>query len=79
MINDIPWFIFKFLQFGVKGLATVCRNCAHGGHMAHMFRWFEKNNHCPFGCGCECTHFQNFSPDRTDIFVRTGPPHKQTE
>jgi hypothetical protein len=39
----------------VRGLFTVCESCGHGGHVGHMKSWFESNNVCPSGCGCNCT------------------------
>ncbi|KAE9547682.1 hypothetical protein FO519_009107 [Halicephalobus sp. NKZ332] len=27
---------------------------SHGGHSAHMLKWFKEQTVCPFGCGCSC-------------------------
>jgi len=38
----------------VKGSASFCLVCGHGGHSVHMARWFAEENVCPTGCGCNC-------------------------
>ncbi|GES75763.1 WD repeat protein [Rhizophagus clarus] len=38
----------------VKGLSNFCMFCFHGGHTKHIHEWFEGNNECPTGCGCQC-------------------------
>jgi hypothetical protein len=41
---------------GVKGLATWCQGCGHGGHQQHMQQWFKLYYVCPVvGCGHHCT------------------------
>ena len=41
----------------VRGLATTCSACGHGGHLHHLKWWFSKYSICPSGCGCQC-HFE---------------------
>lgn len=38
----------------VRGLFTVCSDCGHGGHTAHLQEWFKTRKQCPTGCGCLC-------------------------
>ncbi|CAB5366960.1 uncharacterized protein OCT59_019952 [Rhizophagus irregularis] len=38
----------------VRGLSNFCMSCSHGGHTKHIHEWFEGNNECPTGCGCQC-------------------------
>ncbi|EJW75517.1 hypothetical protein WUBG_13571 [Wuchereria bancrofti] len=38
----------------LQGMLTVCALCGHGGHSEHMVVWFKENNHCAYGCGCDC-------------------------
>ncbi|EER04677.1 hypothetical protein Pmar_PMAR004651, partial [Perkinsus marinus ATCC 50983] len=40
----------------VKGLATVCNVCEHGGHVAHISSWFDRpGKSCPvLNCRCKC-------------------------
>merc|ERR1740128_1102459 len=38
----------------VKGSASFCLACGHGGHSLHMARWFAEESVCPTGCGCHC-------------------------
>lgn len=40
----------------VKGLYVWCQGCAHGGHLAHIQKWFTENRVCPTGCGHDCEY-----------------------
>ncbi|KTW32087.1 uncharacterized protein T551_00769 [Pneumocystis jirovecii RU7] len=46
-----------FCEVPVKGLASGCTNCSHGGHAKCMENWFIQTKECPTGCGCECLLF----------------------
>lgn len=50
-------FVFRCIlcDMPVRGIFTVCRECGHGGHAAHMNEWFKTEKQCPTGCGCRCT------------------------
>ncbi|KAJ3147784.1 hypothetical protein HDU89_005143 [Geranomyces variabilis] len=37
-----------------RGLAAFCAVCAHGGCAGCLRRWFEEEEVCARGCGCEC-------------------------
>ncbi|EJD75502.1 hypothetical protein LOAG_17368 [Loa loa] len=51
----IHWkFRCSLCQLPVLGMLTVCALCGHGGHSEHMVIWFKENNHCAYGCGCDC-------------------------
>lgn len=51
----IHWkFRCSLCQLPVLGMLTVCALCGHGGHSEHMVVWFKENNHCAYGCGCDC-------------------------
>lgn len=52
-----PLLYCALCQLPVKGSAAACLYCGHGGHTMHMKQWFEKNNVCASGCGCECQEF----------------------
>lgn len=39
---------------GVRGLSSFCLICHHGGHAAHYRKWFQVEQECPSGCGCQC-------------------------
>uniref|UniRef100_A0A0K2T6J0 RWD domain-containing protein n=1 Tax=Lepeophtheirus salmonis TaxID=72036 RepID=A0A0K2T6J0_LEPSM len=42
-------------QLPVKGLASSCLVCGHGGHIQHLIQWFTTpETKCPSGCGCLC-------------------------
>lgn len=41
-------------QIGVRGSASFCLACGHGGHTLHMAEWFTSYTQCPSGCGCSC-------------------------
>lgn len=41
-------------QIGVRGSASFCLACGHGGHTLHMAEWFTSYAQCPSGCGCSC-------------------------
>uniref|UniRef100_A0A915J298 WD repeat-containing protein 59 n=1 Tax=Romanomermis culicivorax TaxID=13658 RepID=A0A915J298_ROMCU len=43
-------------KIAVKGLASICALCLHGGHTKHMLSWFQEHNKCPSGCGCTCSY-----------------------
>jgi hypothetical protein len=38
----------------VRGVATMCPFCGHGGHRSHLQDWFAVQSECPSGCGCRC-------------------------
>lgn len=38
----------------VRGMASICELCGHGGHEDDMVQWFNKYDECPTGCGCRC-------------------------
>ncbi|EDQ84999.1 uncharacterized protein MONBRDRAFT_34454 [Monosiga brevicollis MX1] len=38
----------------VRGIASWCQACAHGGHQECMREWFAKENFCPTGCNHCC-------------------------
>ncbi|KAF4745232.1 hypothetical protein FOZ62_001819, partial [Perkinsus olseni] len=40
----------------VKGLATICNVCEHGGHVTHISAWFDQpGKGCPvLNCRCKC-------------------------
>ncbi|KAI9550538.1 hypothetical protein GHT06_005241 [Daphnia sinensis] len=38
----------------VKGSASFCLVCGHGGHGRCMAHWFAEENECPSGCACNC-------------------------
>ncbi|KAG5520118.1 hypothetical protein PMAC_001194 [Pneumocystis sp. 'macacae'] len=46
-----------FCEVPVKGLASGCIICSHGGHAKCMESWFIQTKECPTGCGCECLSF----------------------
>lgn len=52
-----PLLYCALCQLPVKGAATACMQCGHGGHTLHMKHWFEKNTVCASGCGCECQEY----------------------
>jgi len=41
----------------VKGIYVWCQGCGHGGHIQHMYQWFEKQKQsvCPAACAHLCT------------------------
>ncbi|ELR18207.1 WD domain, Gbeta repeat-containing protein [Acanthamoeba castellanii str. Neff] len=41
----------------VKGIYVWCQGCGHGGHIQHMYEWFEKKKQavCPAACAHLCT------------------------
>ena len=46
-------------QLPVRGLASACEKCLHGGHWSHLRAWFRdgmgaEEVTCPAGCGCKC-------------------------
>jgi len=41
-------------QEPVRGLMITCLFCGHGGHPAHVRRWFAEHDKCAAGCGCRC-------------------------
>jgi hypothetical protein len=55
--NQCSDFAFRCIlcDLPVRGIFTVCRECGHGGHIAHMHEWFHSERLCPTGCGCRCT------------------------
>jgi len=47
----------------VKGQASVCLECGHGGHLIHMMEWFENNDQelcASSGCRCPCLAINSF-------------------
>ncbi|KAK7573878.1 hypothetical protein V9T40_011069 [Parthenolecanium corni] len=51
----IPSLYCVICRLSVKGLAYVCLYCGHGGHLAHMKKWYETESCCPVGCKCQCS------------------------
>ena len=49
-------FILKcsLCRYGVKGIATACLRCGHGGHVSCLRSWHTETTQCPTGCGCDC-------------------------
>ena len=43
-----------FCRLSVRGLASFCILCGHGGHTEHMQMWLETTDQCSSGCGCHC-------------------------
>ncbi|XP_049822756.1 GATOR complex protein WDR59 isoform X2 [Aethina tumida] len=41
-------------HISVRGSATCCVICGHGGHTKHLMEWFKIRDICPTGCGCYC-------------------------
>ena len=40
---------------------TWCQKCKHGGHAAHLARWFETHDSCHVSdCSCSCGSLHNF-------------------
>ena len=40
----------------VRGLASCCQRCGHGGHFKHLRKWFHRDNICPVAsCNCDCS------------------------
>lgn len=56
-ICQSPLLYCALCQLPVKGAATACLQCGHGGHTLHMKHWFERNTVCASGCGCECQEY----------------------
>jgi hypothetical protein len=56
----------------VRGIATMCPFCGHGGHTAHLHQWFATSDECPTGCGCKCTGAG------TEFHKRVQQEHKHT-
>ncbi|KAF6022653.1 hypothetical protein EB796_019040 [Bugula neritina] len=55
--NNKPALQCALCRSSVRGPATLCINCRHGGHLQHFRSWFETENECPTGCGCPCLEF----------------------
>ncbi|KAI9596986.1 WD40-repeat-containing domain protein [Syncephalis fuscata] len=55
----------------VKGLYAWCQGCGHGGHLKHMYTWFQENLECPTGCGHVCT----IETVITSIYIHTYIDH----
>eukprot|EP00164_Ancoracysta_twista_P016405 GFYU01027503.1.p1 GENE.GFYU01027503.1~~GFYU01027503.1.p1 ORF type:complete len:220 (+),score=18.06 GFYU01027503.1:63-662(+) len=47
-------FTCSLCRLPVMGLSSFCLECGHGGHLHHMNDWFETEQLCPMGCGCDC-------------------------
>ncbi|CAB3373844.1 Hypothetical predicted protein [Cloeon dipterum] len=47
-------FPCSICHISVRGPASFCFMCGHGGHIKHMNSWFAKEEQCPTGCGCKC-------------------------
>jgi hypothetical protein len=45
-------------NFRVRGAATACLDCTHGGCLGCMEQWFKEHDECPTGCGCRCKERQ---------------------
>ncbi|EKX40303.1 hypothetical protein GUITHDRAFT_142806 [Guillardia theta CCMP2712] len=41
-------------RLSVHGAFMWCQGCGHGGHMQHMYKWFQRHPYCPAGCGHKC-------------------------
>ena len=56
LCNDCGDYVFRcsLCDRSVRGAATYCLRCGHGGHSNHMNAWFLNNDMCPSGCGCIC-------------------------
>jgi hypothetical protein len=38
-----------------------CQSCKHGGHVKHLYEWFDHHETCPFlHCNCKCLSIDNF-------------------
>ena len=51
-------------RLSVRGLASWCDKCGHGGHFQHWAEWFGAKwgkQKCPTGCGCRCQEEQLLS------------------
>lgn len=55
-------FTCEICRLPVRGLASFCSGCGHGGHTLHMLGWFKVRNVCPSGCGCCCPSFMATPP-----------------
>lgn len=55
--KKITALICALCRGGVKGPATICSQCGHGGHQQHMKLWFHKEQQCATGCQCECLKY----------------------
>ncbi|CAJ0938017.1 unnamed protein product, partial [Mesorhabditis belari] len=40
---------------------AFCLRCEHGGHGAHMMRWFQTSSKCPI-CDCKCLEYKDLNP-----------------
>ncbi|CAK0890420.1 unnamed protein product [Prorocentrum cordatum] len=44
------------VRLTVDSWVVWCQTCHHGGHLAHLERWFETHTECPVaGCDCRCS------------------------
>ena len=42
-------------SLGFRDWWAWCQKCKHGGHAAHLARWFETHKECPVSdCTCTC-------------------------
>ena len=59
----------------IRGTILFCTACGHGGHPAHLKKWFELNTECPSGCDCRCLlrNFKStiFDGNRSETAVET--------
>lgn len=46
--------VCSLCRLTVLGFSFVCTLCGHGGHHQHMKDWFDSNDYCATGCGCQC-------------------------
>ncbi|GMI25470.1 hypothetical protein TeGR_g14745, partial [Tetraparma gracilis] len=51
-------------NFRVRGAATACLDCTHGGCLGCMEQWFKEHDECPTGCGCRCKERQFVGKER---------------
>jgi hypothetical protein len=42
-------------RLSVSGAYLWCQGCGHGGHLRHMYKWFQSNSTCPAGCMHQCS------------------------
>ena len=56
-----PNMICLLCSLPVRGMATLCHVCGHGGHLGHLQEWFllpQSNQLCAApGCGCPCLKY----------------------
>ncbi|XKL68648.1 hypothetical protein PGB90_006417 [Kerria lacca] len=55
LMCKLPTMYCVICRLSVKGLASLCVRCNHGGHLSHMKKWYETETFCPVGCACQCS------------------------